>query len=151
MIPVNDRVSLNEEEIDYEFVRSSGPGGQNVNKVSTVVQLRFDVLNSPSLPEDVKARLQRIAQNKISAAGVLLIDSRGTRSQLKNKEEALERLVRLVDQACKKAEAEKKDQTLPGIPAAPVGLQKTEIQEKAAQGQGVFLGLIPKNDVTGAF
>ncbi|SHK62868.1 ribosome-associated protein [Desulfatibacillum alkenivorans DSM 16219] len=108
MIIVNDRVSLNEEEIDYEFVRSSGPGGQNVNKVSTAVQLRFDVANSPSLPEDVRARLEKIAYNRISASGVLLIDSRGTRSQLKNKEEALERLVRLIDLACRKPKVRKK-------------------------------------------
>lgn len=108
MIIVNDRVSLNEEEIDYEFVRSSGPGGQNVNKVSTAVQLRFDVANSPSLPEDVRARLEKIAYNRISASGVLLIDSRGTRSQLKNKEDALERLVRLIDLACRKPKVRKK-------------------------------------------
>ncbi|WP_028316187.1 alternative ribosome rescue aminoacyl-tRNA hydrolase ArfB [Desulfatibacillum aliphaticivorans] len=108
MIVVNDRVSLNEEEIDYEFVRSSGPGGQNVNKVSTAVQLRFDVANSPSLPEDVRARLEKIAHNRISASGVLLVDSRGTRSQLKNKEEALQRLVRLIDMACRKPKARKK-------------------------------------------
>ncbi len=100
MIRVNNRVSLGEEELAFDYVRSSGPGGQHVNKVNTAVQLRFDVANSPSLPEGVRARLFRIARNRISTSGVLVIDSRGYRSQIKNREEALTRLIHLVDQAC---------------------------------------------------
>ncbi|MBI9077824.1 MAG: aminoacyl-tRNA hydrolase [Desulfatibacillum sp.] len=134
MIPVNDRVSLGEEEIACEFVRSSGPGGQHVNKVSTAVQLRFDVLNSQSLPEDVRTRLMRIARNKISTAGILLIDSRGTRSQLKNREEALTRLVRLIDLACQKPKLRKN--TKPSLAAKQRRLDSKKIRSRRKQVRG---------------
>lgn len=134
MIRINDRVSLGEEEISCEFVRSSGPGGQHVNKVSTAVQLRFDVLNSPSLPEDVRIRLMRMARNKISTVGILMVDSRGTRSQFKNREEALDRLVRLIDLACQKPKPRKK--TRPSLAAKQKRMDSKKIRSRKKQVRG---------------
>jgi ribosome-associated protein len=98
-IPVTERIALDETELDFSFVRASGPGGQNVNKVSTAVQLRFDVANSPSLPEHVRERLIRLSGRKVTDAGVLIIDARRHRSQERNREEAVERLLELIRQA----------------------------------------------------
>ena len=89
---------IREDELDERFVRASGPGGQNVNKVSTAVELRFDVFSS-RLPEDVKRRLAALAGRKMSAGGVLLIDSRAHRTQAQNRAEARERLAELVRRA----------------------------------------------------
>ena len=102
MIYITDRISISEAEIQEDFVRSSGPGGQNVNKVSTAVQLRFDVENSPNLPEDVKLRLIKLAGKKMTDSGVLIIDSRKYRTQNRNREEALNRLVELIKKATEK-------------------------------------------------
>ena len=102
MIYITDRISISEKEIQEEFVRSSGPGGQNVNKVSTAVQLRFDVVNSPSLPKDVKLRLTKIAGKKMTDGGILIIDSREHRTQNRNREQALDRLVELIKKALEK-------------------------------------------------
>jgi ribosome-associated protein len=98
MIPVTPTLSLEEREIEERFVRASGPGGQNVNKVSTAVQLRFDVQAS-SLPAEVKARLITIAGKRVTIEGVLVIDSREHRTQAMNREAARARLVALVEQA----------------------------------------------------
>jgi ribosome-associated protein len=99
MIRVTRSISIDENELTEVFVRSSGPGGQNVNKVSTAVQLRFDVTNSPSLPEDVRERLIRIAGRRMTDEGVLVIDARQFRTQLKNRNDARERLVELIRRA----------------------------------------------------
>ena len=84
------------EEIEIEFIRSSGPGGQNVNKVATAVQLRFDVLRSRSLNPDVKKRLLRLAGNRATASGVIIIEARRFRTQQRNRIDAMERLNQLV-------------------------------------------------------
>ena len=102
MIYITDRISISEKEIQEDFVRASGPGGQNVNKVATAVQLRFNVVNAPSLPEDVKQRLIRIAGKKMTDNGVLIIDSREHRTQNRNREQALDRLVELIKKALEK-------------------------------------------------
>jgi ribosome-associated protein len=88
------------EEIRFDFVRASGPGGQNVNKVATAVQLRFDARNSLSLTPEIRERLLQLAGNRATDAGEILIDARRFRTQQRNREDALERLFRLLDRAC---------------------------------------------------
>jgi ribosome-associated protein len=99
MIPITPTISLDEREIEESFVRSSGPGGQNVNKLSTAVQLRFDVRGSPSLPNDVAVRLMRLAGRRLTKDGVLVIVAQNHRTQERNRADALERLVGLIEQA----------------------------------------------------
>jgi ribosome-associated protein len=99
MIPITPHISIEEREIDESFVRASGPGGQNVNKLSTAVQLRFDVRNSPSLPGDVRERLTRLAGSRMTNDGVIVIIAQRHRTQLRNREDALDRLVELIRQA----------------------------------------------------
>jgi ribosome-associated protein len=99
MIPITPHISIDEREIDESFVRASGPGGQNVNKLSTAVQLRFDVRNSPSLPGDVRERLTRLAGSRMTNDGVIVIIAQRHRTQLRNREDALDRLVELIRQA----------------------------------------------------
>src|ERR687888_793338 len=96
MIRITDDISLDEREIEESFIRSSGPGGQNVNKLSSAVQLRFDVRRSPSLPDDVRRRLERLAGRRLTREGVLVLVAQGERSQKRNREEALHRLVELI-------------------------------------------------------
>jgi ribosome-associated protein len=102
MIRVTPSIAIDESEIQLEFVRSSGPGGQNVNKVATAVQLRFDVLHSPSLEDDVRRRLISLAGGRITGKGILIIDSRRFRTQEANRRDAIERLVDLVRRAAEK-------------------------------------------------
>ncbi len=99
MIAVTTTISLDENELEFSFVRSSGPGGQNVNKVATAVQLRFDVARSPSLPGDVRARLIAGAGNKVTRDGVLLITARRFRTQERNRADAVDRLVEMIRSA----------------------------------------------------
>jgi len=98
MIRITDTIAIDERELDERFVRASGPGGQNVNKVSTAVELRFDV-GASSLPFDVKARLVALAGRRMNTEGVLLIDSREHRTQAMNREAARARLVALLQRA----------------------------------------------------
>jgi ribosome-associated protein len=102
MIRITDTISIDESEIEESFVRSSGPGGQNVNKLSTAVQLRFDVRRSPSLPNDVAIRLMRLAGKRMTKDGVLVLIAQNHRTQERNRAEALERLVALVQEAAVK-------------------------------------------------
>lgn len=90
---------MDASELDWDFVRASGPGGQNVNKVATAVQLRFDAEHSPSLPEDVRERLVRLAGKRVTGDGILVIDARRYRSQEQNRQDAIERLVELIRKA----------------------------------------------------
>src|ERR1700729_3889007 len=99
MIRVTSHISINEREIEESFVRASGPGGQNVNKLATAVQLRFDVRSSPSLPAEVRERLERLAGARLTRDGVLVITAQSHRTQGRNREDALERLLDLIRQA----------------------------------------------------
>jgi ribosome-associated protein len=96
LIRVTDRIALRPWEIVESFVRAAGPGGQHVNKTESAVQLRFDVRHSPSLPDDVRARLVRLAGRRINQDGVLVLVAQGERSQLRNREDALTRLLDLI-------------------------------------------------------
>src|ERR1051326_2194565 len=96
MIRINARIAIEDREVDESFVRASGPGGQNVNKLSTAVQLRFDVRGSPSLPGDVKARLERLAGTRLTRDGVLVIIAQRHRTQARNRQDGLDRLIDLI-------------------------------------------------------
>lgn len=99
MDPSADRIVLDESEIVERFVRSSGPGGQHVNKVATAVQLRYDVKNSRSIPDEVRNRLLRLAGNRVTSEGVLVLEARRFRSREKNRKDARERLLALIRKA----------------------------------------------------
>jgi len=98
MIEITANISINESDLKIEFVQASGPGGQNVNKVASQVQLRFDT-NFPSLPDEVRSRLRKIAKNRITEKGEILISAKRYRSQERNRQDAIDRLVELIRKA----------------------------------------------------
>jgi ribosome-associated protein len=99
MIRVTPWISIAERELEEHFIRAPGPGGQNVNKLASAVELRFDVRRSPSLPDDVRARLERLAGSRLTREGVLVIDAHRHRTQARNRQDARERLVDLIKRA----------------------------------------------------
>src|SRR6516164_2962471 len=101
MIPVTANIVLDESEITESFVRASGPGGQNVNKVSSAVQLRFDARRSPSLPADVRSRLESLAGSRLTRDGVIIITAQRHRTQMRNRQDALDRLIDLIRRAAR--------------------------------------------------
>ncbi|HAL16597.1 MAG TPA: aminoacyl-tRNA hydrolase, partial [Anaerolineaceae bacterium] len=124
MIELTPTLSLDEKELVFDFIRASGPGGQNVNKVSTAVQLRFDVANSPSLPADVKERLIKLAGNRMTEDGILIIEAKRFRSQEKNRIDAVQRLVTLIQKAAEPAKKRKPTRPSVTARAARVGAKR---------------------------
>jgi len=108
MIHITRTIAIDESEIKQEFIRSSGPGGQNVNKVSTAVQLRFNITNSPSLPDDVRKRLAHLAGRRITEDGVLIIHAQRFRTQERNRQDAFDRLVKLIRKASERPKVRRK-------------------------------------------
>jgi ribosome-associated protein len=98
-IQATPAISIDERELDWSYIRAPGPGGQNVNKVASAVQLRWDIRHSPSLPDPVRARLQRLAGRRLTLDGVLVIQARRFRTQERNRQDALDRVIELVQQA----------------------------------------------------
>ena len=113
MIHITGDITIDGSEIKEEFIRSSGPGGQNVNKVATAVQLRFDVANSPSLPGEVRERLISLSRNRITGDGILIINARRFRTQGRNRQDAFERLVELIRRAASQPEKRRKTRPTP--------------------------------------
>jgi ribosome-associated protein len=108
MIQITDLIKIEESELQYDFVRASGPGGQNVNKVASAVQLRFDIWNSPSLAQAVKERLVQIAGSRVSNEGILIIEANRYRTQEQNRQDAFQRLVRSIGLAARPPKQRKK-------------------------------------------
>lgn len=124
MIEITPGVALDESEIQIDFVRSTGPGGQNVNKVATAAQLRFDVRNSPSLSPEVKERLIRLAGSRMTVEGVLIIEARRYRTQEQNRYDALQRLIHLIRTALEPPKMRKPTRPSLTARAARVGAKK---------------------------
>ncbi len=127
MIEITGTISLDPREIEESFIRSPGPGGQRVNKVSTAVQLRFDLRRSPSLPEAVRARAERLAGRRLSKDGVVVITAARFRSQERNREDALARLVALLRKAARRPAPRK-----PTRPSA--GAKRRRLDDKTRRG-----------------
>jgi ribosome-associated protein len=127
MLSITPSIVIDDSEIEERFVRASGPGGQNVNKVATAVQLRFDAGRSTSISDDVRARLMAIAGSRMTADGVLVIDSRTFRTQAQNREAARERLVDLLRQAAVKPKRRRKTR-----PSGASRLQRLESKRRRA-------------------
>ena len=127
MIPVCGNIAIQESEIQLDFIRSSGPGGQNVNKVSSGVQLRFDVAHSPSLPEEVRQRLMQLAGSRLTKEGVLVIEAQRYRTQDQNRQDAILRLVHLIRQAARRPKSRR-----PTRPTA--GSKRQRLEEKRRRG-----------------
>ena len=131
MIDVAPGIALDESEIREEFVRASGPGGQHVNKTSSAVQLRFNVIESPSLPEHVRARLVRRLGARITAEGDLVITAQEHRSQARNRQEALARLAALIEAAAK--EPKKRRKTKPSRASQQARVEKKRLHSQKKQ------------------
>ncbi len=132
MIEITDHIVLEESELQWDFVRSGGPGGQNVNKVATAVQLKFDVQASKNLPPDIKERLARIAGKRLTTEGMLVIKAQRFRTQERNREDALSRLRELIREALKKPR--KRIRTKPTVASR---MRRLESKRKSSAKKGM--------------
>ena len=132
MIPLAGDIVIDESELQWEFVRSGGPGGQNVNKVATAVQLRFDVEGSQSLTQEIKERITRIAGRRMTSDGTLLIKAQRFRSQERNRVDALERLQEIIGEALRKPKRRIRTR-----PTASSRMQRLESKRKRAAKKGL--------------
>ena len=135
MIRITDAIAIDERELEERFVRASGPGGQNVNKVSTAVELRFDV-NASSLPPDVKQRLAALAGSRLTADGILLIDSREHRTQGQNREAARARLVALLQHASRRPKTRRPTKPKKAAKEQRLDSKKRRGEVKSLRGRG---------------
>lgn len=135
-LEITPQLSIDEDELETSFVRASGPGGQNVNKVATAVQLRFDVRASASLPAEVKARLVRLAGKRMSAEGMLLIEARRYRTQEKNRIDAVERFRKLVQRAAEPPKPRKPTRPTQASQERRLGSKKKRGEAKRARHRG---------------
>ena len=134
MIRISHTLALADNEVDERFVRASGPGGQNVNKVATAVELRFDVRAS-SLPDEVKERLIALAGNRLTSDGILQIDSREHRTQARNREAALGRLVSIIQQAARRPKRRRKTKPTKASREQRLAAKKRRSTVKAQRGR----------------
>ncbi|PKL83802.1 MAG: aminoacyl-tRNA hydrolase [Ignavibacteriae bacterium HGW-Ignavibacteriae-3] len=128
MIRVNKNIEISESDLTYNFIRSSGPGGQNVNKVSTAVQLRFGINSSASLSEEIKSNLKSIAGRKVTKDGDLVIEAKRFRTQEKNRQDAISRLIVLIDKASRK-----KKKRIKTNPSTGSNLRRIETKKKIGE------------------
>ncbi|HET7570288.1 MAG TPA: alternative ribosome rescue aminoacyl-tRNA hydrolase ArfB [Gammaproteobacteria bacterium] len=136
MIQITPNLSIPDDALEFDFVRASGPGGQNVNKVATAVQLRFDARHADSLPDEVRARAIRLAGRRATKEGVIVIEAKRYRSQERNRDDAVERLVRLLQRATVVPKPRKKTK----VSAAA---KRKRIEQKRAQGKRKSLRKAP--------
>ena len=135
MIQVTPSVAIQESELEERFVRASGPGGQNVNKVATAVELRFDAARSPALSDEARDRLRAIAGTRMTADGVILIDARRHRTQSQNREDARERLAGLIRQALVRPRRRRKTRPTKGSVQKRIASKKHRAETKRGRGR----------------
>jgi ribosome-associated protein len=134
VLQITPSLAIDDSDLDEQFVRASGPGGQNVNKVATAVQLRYDVARSP-LPDDVKERLRTLAGTRMTTDGVLVIDARRHRTQAQNREDARQRLADLVRQALVRPKRRRKTRPTAGAVQRRIDTKKRRSETKRTRGR----------------
>jgi ribosome-associated protein len=138
MLEISPTIKINDDELHFDFIRATGPGGQNVNKTATAAQLRFDISNSPSLASDLKRRLIRLAGNRVTADGVLLIEAKRFRTQEQNRADALNRLVELIRKALTPPKPRKKTKPTAASKARRLKTKKRKGEIKKLRAQKSF-------------